>query len=52
MIAAHAVFAAIKAIFLPHEGVRVFGDFLADSLVGLQIGLQRRVALHKLLVVY
>src|SRR6266436_785925 len=46
------VLLTVKAIFLPHEGVRIFLYFLANSRVLLQIRLQRRVLLRKFPVVY
>src|SRR5258708_38095351 len=45
------VFMTVEAILLPHEGVRVFPYFLANSLVLLQVRLQRRVLLDKFFVV-
>src|SRR6266404_3670954 len=46
------VFMTVEAVLLPHEGVRVFPYFLANSLVLLQVRLQRRVLLVKFFVVY
>src|SRR5579872_980632 len=57
LVAAHRVVVScilmtVKAILLPHEGIWVFPYFFANSRVLLQVGLQRRMLLHKVLVVY
>src|SRR5437879_13547614 len=44
------VLAPIEALFLPHESVRVLGDFLSYSGMLLQILLQRGMLLDKFLV--
>src|SRR5258706_16401133 len=46
------VLLTVKTILLPHEGIRIFLYFLANSRVLLQIRLQRRALLHKFPVVY
>jgi len=46
------VLLTVKAIFLPHEGIRIFLYFFTNPRVLLQIRLQRRVLLHKFPVVY
>src|SRR5580692_1562161 len=51
-IAIAIVLAAIVAIFLPHEGVRILPDLVTNLRMVLQIGLERRMPLHKVVVVY
>src|ERR1700727_2583598 len=46
------VFAAVKALLLVHEGIRILLVLLANSRMIGQEPLQIRVALHELLVVY
>src|SRR5260370_17788014 len=46
------VLAPIEALFLPHEAVRVFGDFLSYSRMLLQILLQRWMFLDKFFVLH
>ena len=48
--AARAILAAFVTALLLHESVRILVQFLAHSLMILQIGLQRRVAFYELLV--
>src|SRR5260370_12263167 len=47
-----AVLEPIEALFLPHEAVRVFGDFLSYSRMLLQILLQRWMFLDKFFVLH
>src|SRR5260221_5000982 len=49
-VAVMGVFTAVKAIFLAHENVWVFAQFLADSRMLLQVGLQGRVIVQEFLV--
>ena len=51
-IAIAIVLAAVEAVLLPHESVRIFLDFLANCRMVLQISLQRSMVLHKFLVIY
>src|SRR5258708_16367222 len=51
-IAAAGVFTPVKAIFLAHEGVWIFAQFLADSRMLLEISLQRLVILQKFPVLH
>src|SRR5260370_42670055 len=51
-LTADAILAVVETILLLHEGVGIFGDFLTNSLMRLEVSLQRRMALHELLVVY
>src|ERR1700722_17982663 len=51
-IAARLILALVKALLLPHEGVRIFLIFLAHSRMLRQELLQRRMVLLKLLVIH
>src|SRR5437879_5387639 len=46
------VFAPIVTVFRAHERVRIFGDFLAHTLMLLQIGLQVRILAEEFLIVH
>jgi hypothetical protein len=48
---ASLVFAPVKALFLPHESIRILADFFPDFRMLLQIFLQRAVIFDKLLVI-
>src|SRR5277367_1955939 len=51
-VAIAIVFTPIVARFLTHEGVRLSLDLLAYRRMILQISLQSRMAIHKILVIY
>src|SRR5260370_4167176 len=51
-VAVASVLRTIEAVFLPHERFWTFLYFLANLWVLLQVGLQRRMAFQKSLVVY
>src|SRR5712671_5661956 len=44
------ILALVEASFLPHEGIRIFSKLLANRRMSLQVLLQRRMLLDKLLV--
>ena len=46
------VLAAVEAVLLPHESVRIFLEFLANRWMVLQISLEGRMVLRKFLVIY
>src|SRR6202042_2650960 len=46
------VFAAVKALLLMHEGIRILAEFFADFRMLLQVLLQLAVLLNKLFVVH
>ena len=45
------VLSPVITIFLPHEGIRVFFELLANFGVALQILLQGRMVLHELPII-